>query len=80
MYNLQDELTLNQISPSLFSASTDVTLKLSDGSIDAHRMILAAVFPVFERMFYGDFKEGKSTVADLPADNYKIFKLLVDFI
>ena len=33
---------------------------LHDGSIDAHKMILAAVSPVFERMFYGDFKEGNA--------------------
>ena len=45
-------------------------------------MILTAVSPVFEseRMFYGDFKEGKSVIADLPADNYKVFKPLVDFM
>ena len=73
-------MTLNQTSPDSFSAPTDVTLKLSDGSIDAHKMILAAVSPVFERMFYGDFKEGKSMIADLPADSYKVFKLLIDFI
>ena len=66
-------LALNQL-------PTDVTLKLSDGSIDAHKMILAAVSPVFERMFYGDFKEGKSKEVDLPKDNYKVMKLLVDFV
>ena len=43
-------------------------------------MILAAASPVFEKMFYGDFKEGISTIAVLPADNYKVFKLLIDFI
>ena len=73
-------MTLNQISPSSFSAPTDVTLKFPDGNIDAHKMILAAVSPVFEKMFYGDFKEGKSVNADLPADSYNIFKLLIDFI
>ena len=73
-------MSLNQISLNSFSPPADVTLKLSDGSIDAHRMILAAVSPVFEKMFYGDFKEGKSTIVDLPADNYKVFKLLIDFI
>ena len=57
-----------------------MTLKLSDGSIDAHRMILAAVSPVFERMFYGDFKEGKSMTIDLPKDTSRTFKLLIDFV
>ena len=43
-------------------------------------MVLAAVSPVFERMFYGDFKEGKSMTVDLPKDNCKIMKLLTDFV
>ena len=43
-------------------------------------MILAAVSPVFERMFYGDFKEGKSRTADMPTDSYKVIKLLVDLV
>ena len=69
-----------QISPGSFSVPTDVTLKLSDGSIDAHRMILAAVSPVFEKMLYGDFKEGKSSEVALPNDSYNIMKLLIDFV
>jgi len=43
-------------------------------------MILAAVSPVFERMFYGDFKEGKSNEVVLPKDNYITMKQLIDFI
>ena len=78
--SLQCKLTLIQISSSSFSPPTDVTLKLSDGSIDAHRMILAAVSPVFERMFYGDVKEGKSVTVDLPKDSSETFKLLIDFV
>ena len=74
------KLTLIQISRSQFSPPTDVTLKLADSSIDVHRMILAAVSPVFERMFYGDFKEGKSMMVDLPKDSSKIMKLLIDFV
>ena len=53
---MTNKLLLIQISPGSFSPPTDVTLKLSDGSIDAHKMILAAVSPVFERMFYGDLR------------------------
>ena len=77
---LQSQLTLNQISPVSFSPPTDVTLKLSDGSIDAHKMILAAVSPVFERMFYGDFKEGNAKEVELPKDNYITMKLLINFV
>jgi len=76
----KSQSTLNQISPGSFSPPTDVTLKLSDGSINTHKMILAAVSPVFERMFYGHFKEGESKKVDLPMDNYKMIKLLIDFI
>ena len=78
--SLPCKLTLIQISSSSFSPPTDVTLKLSDGSIDAHRMILAAVSPVFERMLYGNFKEGKSVTVDLPKDSLKTVKLLLDFV
>ena len=78
--SLPCKLTLIQISSSSFSPPTDVTLKFPDGSIDAHRMILAAVSPVFERMFYGDFKEGKSVAVDLPKDTSKMMKLLIDFV
>jgi len=77
---LSHKLTLNQISRSSFSLPTDVTLKLSDGSIEAHKTILAAVSPVFEKMFYGEFKEGKSTTIDLPKDSCKIMGLMVDFV
>ena len=57
-----------------------MTLKLHDGSIDVHRMILAAASPVFKRMFYGDFKEGKSVTVNLPKDSSRMMKLLIDFV
>ena len=78
--SLTTKLSFMQISPGSFSPPTDVTFKLFDGSIDAHKMILAAVSPVFERMFYGDFKEGKSKEVELPKDKYKVMKLLVDTV
>ena len=43
-------------------------------------MILAAVSPVFERMFYGDFKEGNAKEVELPKDKYNTIRLLVDVI
>ena len=69
-----------QISPCSFSVPTDVTLKLPDGTIEAHKMILAAVSPVFERMLYGDFKEGRSHEVALPNDSWHIMKSLIDFV
>ena len=59
---------------------TDVTLKLSDGSINVHKMMLAMVSPVFEKMFYGGFKEGRLDEVSLPKDNYKIINLLLNAI
>ena len=59
---------------------TDVTLKLSDGSINAHKMMLAMVSPVFEKMLFGGFKEGKLDEVNLPTDNYRIFSLLLSAI
>ena len=68
------------ISSSL-SAPYDVTLKLSDGEIiKAHKMILAAVSPVFNGMFYGNFKEGKLDEVDLQEENSNVMKLFIDFI
>lgn len=40
---LKYEMGFPQVALALNRLPTDVTLKLSDGSIDAHRMILAAV-------------------------------------
>ena len=59
---------------------SDVTLKMPDGSIEAQKMMLACVSPVFEKMFYGNFKEAKSKVVDLPSDSYKIMKLFLEIV
>jgi len=67
-------------SSTLYRLPSDVTFKLSDGSIDAHKVILASVSPVFESMFFGGFKEKRSNKVDLPAENYKTMKLLIDTV
>ena len=59
---------------------SDVTLKLPDGSIEAQKMMLACVSPVFDKMFYGEFKEARSKVVELPGDSYKIMKLLLEIV
>ena len=43
-------------------------------------MILAAVSPVFNGMFYGNFKESKLDEVNLQEENSKIMKLLINFI
>ena len=78
--SLPHKLTLIHISRSSFSLPTDVILKMPGGSIDAHKSILAAVSTVFEQLFYGNAKEGKSMAIDLPKDNYNTMNLLIDFV
>ena len=45
---------------------TDIILKMPDGKINAHKLMLAILSPVFERMFHGNFKEADSGVVNLP--------------
>ena len=78
--SLPHKLTLIQISRSSFSLPTDVILKLPGGNIEGHRSILAAVSPVFEKIFYGSCKEGKSMTMDLPKDSFEIMGLVIDFL
>jgi len=59
---------------------SNVTLKLSDGSIMVQKMMLACVSPVFEGMFNGFFKETKSEIINLPNESYKVMKLLLDIV
>ena len=64
-----------------FSAPPDVTLKLPDGiTFKAHKVILAAVSPVFNGMLYGKFEEGKSDEVNLQEENGSMMKLFIDFI
>ena len=78
--SLPHKLTLIQISCSSFSLPKDVILKLPGGNIEAHRSILAAVSPVFEKMFYGNLKKGKSMTVDLPKDSSEILSHVIDFV
>ncbi|XP_065910892.1 kelch-like protein 38 [Dysidea avara] len=77
---LRNSMGFAHDSSTLYRLPSDITLKLSDGSIDAHKVILASVSPVFESMFYGGFKEKKSNKVDLPIESYKTMKLLIDAV
>ena len=59
---------------------TNVTFKLSDGTIGANRESLTSFLPVFERMFDAEFKEKKSSIISLPTDKHNTFKQLFDII
>ena len=77
---LRNSMGFMQNTSPLHRLPSDVTLKLPDGSIKAQKMMLAFISPVFERMFYGDFKEARSNVVELPSDSYKIMKLLLEIV
>ncbi|KAH9313250.1 hypothetical protein KI387_028285, partial [Taxus chinensis] len=48
----------------------DVTINAFDGSVGAHRAILAARSPVFESMFAHDLKEKESSITDKGLHKY----------
>lgn len=52
----------------LFSESihTDIIISASNGSIAAHRAVLAARSPVFDRMFTQDLKEKDASAINIP--------------
>ncbi|AAF79503.1 F20N2.15 [Arabidopsis thaliana] len=58
------------------SIYTDITINASDGSIGAHRAVLAARSPVFRSMFLHDLKEkelSEINVLDMPLDACQAF-------
>ena len=68
-----------QGSSALHDLPTDVTIKLSDGEIKAHKLLLAAVSPVFKAMLYGDFKEAGSS--EIKSDfDLKTMQMLLDAV
>jgi len=63
------------------SSTHDVTFKTSDdGSVSAHRVIVAAGSPVFHAMLYGSMKEGSEKEITLPTVDTKTFSNLLKFI
>ena len=77
---LRNSMGFMQNTSPLRRLPSDVTLKLPDGTIKAQKMMLAFISPVFEKMFYGNFKEAKSKVVQLPGDSHKIMKLLLEIV
>ena len=59
----------------------DVTFKTSDGgSVNAHRVIVAAGSPVFHAMLYGNMKESSQKEIELPNTDSDMLKGLLGFI
>ena len=59
----------------------DVTFKTSDGgSVNGHRLIVAASSPVFHAMLYGNMKESNEKEIELSLVDTETFKALLSFM
>ena len=62
-------------------SSHDVTFKTSDGgSVSTHRLIIAAVSPVFHAMLYGNMKESNEKEIELPSVDANCLRNLLTFV
>nr|XP_026694913.1 kelch-like protein 12 [Ciona intestinalis] len=59
---------------------TDVTFKLEDGEVSAHRNVLAAYSDYYEKMFTSGFKEGFNKDIEIKEIKASILDLLFTFI
>nr|GEU46582.1 BTB/POZ domain-containing protein [Tanacetum cinerariifolium] len=62
------------------SIHTDITILASDGSIGAHRAVLAAHSPVFAGMFIHDFKEKDLSSINIPDMSIAVCQAFLDYL
>ncbi|KAK9162262.1 hypothetical protein Syun_003164 [Stephania yunnanensis] len=66
MQSLSSQSTLGCLSRMLGEAiHTDITINTADGSLQAHKALLAASSPVFQSMFLHDLKEKESSTIEI---------------
>ncbi|KAJ9167100.1 hypothetical protein P3X46_021776 [Hevea brasiliensis] len=66
MQSISTQSTLRRLSRMLDEAiHADVTIHTADGTLRAHKAILAASSPVFQSMFHHDFKEKESSTINI---------------
>ncbi|PWA84537.1 SKP1/BTB/POZ domain-containing protein [Artemisia annua] len=76
----------NVTAPSAFgrmlseSIHTDITILASDGSIGAHRAVLAAHSPVFDSMFTHDLKEKDSSSISIPDMSIAVCQAFLSYL
>jgi len=61
-------------------AGADVTFKLPEGEIKAHKMVLSARVEVFQRMFSSSFAESKTNRVDITDCDLETFKAFIRFL
>lgn len=59
---------------------TDITINASDGSIGAHRGILAARSPVFQSMFSHNLKEKELSIIDISDMSIEVCQTFLNFV
>nr|GMC72350.1 BTB/POZ domain-containing protein At1g55760 [Ipomoea batatas] len=59
---------------------TDIVINASDGSIEAHRAVLAARSPVFHTMFSSDLKEKEVSTVDISDMSVESCRILVSYM
>ncbi|GAB2290462.1 hypothetical protein Dimus_024741 [Dionaea muscipula] len=81
MQSLASESSLRSLSRMLHEGiHADVTIKTGDGSLKAHKAILAASSPVFESMFHHDLKEKESSTIEIEDMNQESCMALLSYL
>lgn len=76
-HNLLDGPMSRMLSQNLY---TDIVINTTDGSIGAHRAVLAANSPVFDAMFSGNYKEKETSVVNISDMSIGACKAMLNFI
>ncbi|KAL9270720.1 BTB/POZ domain-containing protein [Drosera capensis] len=81
MQTLASESSLRSLSRMLHEGiHADVTIKTGDGSLKAHKAILAASSPVFQSMFHHDLKEKESSIIEMEDMNQDSCMALLSYL
>ncbi|KAJ3677558.1 hypothetical protein LUZ60_003282 [Juncus effusus] len=59
---------------------TDITITLSEGSLAAHRAVLATRSPVFHSMFSHNLKEKELSIVNIPDMSIESFQAFLNFV
>jgi hypothetical protein len=77
---LQREVCQNQIRMLTEGIHADITFEAQDGTVKAHRCLLATISPVFAAMFSNDMVEQISSVIKLPDISSEALRTFLNFV